>query len=119
MEFSTLTTASLHQTKTAALGIGVFEDGMLTNAADIINQDSDGAIKDILKDEFKAKAGSHVVLRNLKGVNAKRVVLIGLGKQENYKAITHQQAESVFAKYCVSANVKDAVSTLAANECTD
>ncbi len=119
MEFSTLTTASLHQTKTAALGIGVFEDGMLTNAADIINQASDGAIKDILKDEFKAKAGSHVVLRNLKGVNAKRVVLIGLGKQENYKAITHQQAESVFAKYCVSANVKDAVSTLAANECTD
>ena len=36
MEFSTQTTASLHQVKTAALAVGVYADGVLSPAADII-----------------------------------------------------------------------------------
>lgn len=119
MEFSTLTTPSLHQTKTAALGVGVFEDGILSPAADIIDQASNGALKAVLKDEFKARPKTHLVLRNLPGVTAQRVILIGLGKQDAYKASVHAGAERTFATYCAKANLTEGVSTLASIECSD
>lgn len=117
MEFSTLTTASLHQIKTAALAIGVFADSVLTPAADIIDHSSNGAIRGVLKTEFPAKPNTHLVLRNLPGVSAARVVLIGLGKQDTYNSRTHASAELAFARYCVSARLTEAVSTLVAIEC--
>lgn len=119
MEFSTLTPTSLHQTKTAALAVGVFADGVLSAAADIIDQASNGAIKEVLKNEFKAKPNTHLVLRNLPGITAQRVILIGLGKQEAYKAATHAAAERTFAAYCVKANLTEGLSALASIECPD
>lgn len=117
MEFSTLTTTSLHQAKTQALAIGIFEEGVLSPAADIINIASNGAIKAVLSNEFKAKPGSRLVLRNLTGVSAERIVLIGLGSQEKYNSDTHNEAEKNFAAYCVKANLSEATSTLASIEC--
>jgi leucyl aminopeptidase len=117
MEFSTLTTASLHQIKTAALAVGVFTDGILTPAADIIDHSSNGSIRALLKTEFPARPNTHLVLRNLPGVTATRVVLIGLGKQDAYNARAHANAELAFARYCVSAHLAEATSTLAAIEC--
>src|SRR5690554_5266662 len=119
MEFSTLTTPSLHQTKTAALAVGVFTDGILSPAADIIDKASNGAIEAVLKTEFKAKPNTHLVLRNLPGVTAQRVILIGLGAQDAYKASVHASAERTFANYCVKANLSEGVSALAGVECTD
>ena len=117
MEFSTQTTASLHQIKTAALAVGVFADGMLSPAADIIDHASNGALREVLKSEFPAKADTHLVLRRLTGVVATRIILIGLGKQDSYNAATHANAEFVFANYCVQAHLSEGVSTLAAIEC--
>ena len=119
MELSTLTTPSLHQTKTAALAVGVFADGVLSPAADIIDKASNGAIKAVLKAEFKAKPNTHLVLRNLPGVTAQRVILVGLGAQDTYKASVHASAERTFATYCVKANLSEGVSTLAGIECPD
>lgn len=119
MELSTLTSTSLHQTKTAALAVGVFSDGILSQAADIIDKASNGAVKAVLKDEFKARPGTHLVLRNLQGVTAQRVVLVGLGAQEAYKPAVHAKAEAAFAQYCAKANLKEGVSTLAGIECPD
>ena len=117
MEFSTLTTASLHQIKTAALAVGVFADGMLTPAADVIDRASHGALREVLKKEFLAKAGTHLALRKLEGVSANQVILIGLGKQDAYNASVHAKAEQAFANFCVQARIGEAVSTLAATEC--
>ncbi|WP_353150968.1 leucyl aminopeptidase [Pollutimonas bauzanensis] len=119
MEFSTQTTASLHQIKTAALAVGVFADGILSPAADIIDHASNGALRDVLKTEFKAKANTHLVLRNLPGVAAIRVILVGLGKQDAYNAAAHAGGEFVFANYCVGANLAEGVSTLAAIDCSN
>src|SRR3546814_493835 len=113
MEFSTQTSASLHQIKTAALAVGVFTDGMLSNAADIIDHASNGAIREVLKSEFQAKPNSHLVLRNLPGVAAVRVILVGLGKQDSYNAKIHAGAEQVFATYCAQARLTEGVSALA------
>src|SRR5690554_7124692 len=117
MEFSTQTTAGLQQVRTAALGVGVFADDVLTAPAEVIDRASDGAISALLKSEFKGKANTHAVLRNLSGVKAERVIVIGLGKQEAYRASTHSSAEQLFASVCAGLNVADAVSTLATVEC--
>ncbi|AUA59547.1 Cytosol aminopeptidase [Achromobacter spanius] len=119
MEFSTQTTASLHQVLTAALAVGVYADGVLSPAADIIDRASNGAVRAVVKTEFRGRAGSTLTLRTLPGVTAQRVVLVGLGKQEEYSARVHASAEQAFASVCVAAQLTEGVSTLAANPIGD
>ncbi|WP_066410183.1 leucyl aminopeptidase [Bordetella ansorpii] len=114
MEFSTQTTASLHQIKTAALAVGVYADGQLSTAAELIDRAANAALRAVVKAEFRARPGATLVLRNLPGVTAQRVVLVGLGKREEYSARTHATAEQAFAAVCVSAQLTEGVSTLAA-----
>ncbi|OZI65487.1 leucyl aminopeptidase [Bordetella genomosp. 1] len=115
MEFSTQTTASLHQIKTSALAVGVFADGILSPAAELIDRAANGAVRAVVKGEFRGRTGSTLVLRALPGVSAQRVVLVGLGKREDFSARAHAAAEQGFAAYAVSAQLTEAVSTLAAN----
>ncbi|MBO1016172.1 leucyl aminopeptidase [Achromobacter sp. SD115] len=119
MEFSTQTTASLHQVKTAALAVGVYAEGVLSPAADLIDRASNGAVRSVVKAEFRGRTGSTLTLRNLPGVSAQRVVLVGLGKQEEYSARAHASAEQAFAAACVSAQLTEGVSTLVANPIAD
>jgi len=119
MEFSTHSTASLHQVKTAALAVGVFADGALTPAADLIDRASNGVLRTVVKSEFRGRPGSTLVLRALAGVTAQRVVLVGLGKQSEYNARVHAGAEQAFAAYCVSAQLAEGTSTLTANPAAD
>ncbi|HTK02600.1 MAG TPA: leucyl aminopeptidase, partial [Bordetella sp.] len=112
MEFSTHSTASLHQVKTAALAVGVFAEGVLTAAADVIDRASNGALRTVVKTEFRGRQGSTLVLRSLPGVAAQRVVLVGLGKQDEYSARAHAAAEQAFAAYCVGAQLAEGASTL-------
>lgn len=117
MDFSISISASPHQTKTPALAIGVFTDGILSTAADAIDRASNGAVRAVIKAEFAGRAGSTLVLRNLDGVATPRIVLVGLGKQAEYTPRTHARAEQAFAAYCVQARLTDATSTLAAIDC--
>jgi len=117
MEFSTHVTASPHQIKTPALAVGVFTDGILSPAADIIDRASNGAVRAMIKTEFTGRLATTLVLRQLTGVSAQRVVLVGLGKQTDYSAKTLARAEHAFAAYCVQAQLTDACSTLTAIAC--
>ena len=118
MDFSTHTSSSIHQLKTQAIGIGVFADGMLDAAADVIDRASQGAVRAAVKSEFNGRAGATLVLRALPGVSAARVILVGLGKQSEFNARTHAKAEQALASACVACKVTDAVSTLAAIDCS-
>jgi len=113
MEFSTQTTVSLHQIKTAALAVGIFAGGALSAEAETLDLASGGAIRAVTKTEFKGKAGSTLVLRNVNGVAAARIVLVGLGAKDKYGISAHVQAEQAFAAYAVQAGIGDAVSSLA------
>ena len=117
MDFSVSISASPHQTKTPAIAVGVFTDGVLSVAADAIDRASSGAIRAVIKAEFTGRAGSTLVLRNLDGVAAPRIVLVGLGKQAEYTPRVHARAEQAFAAYCVQARLIEATSTLAAIDC--
>ncbi len=119
MEFSTQTTAALHQIETAALAVGVFTDSSLSPSAEAIDKASSGAIRKVLGSEFQGKAGSQLVLRDLPGVSAARVVLVGLGKRDAYNAAAHAKAEQTFARYCTQAGLTEAVTALTVTECAD
>ena len=119
MEFSTQSTASLHQIKTAALAVGVYADNILSPAADLIDRATNGAVRTIVKAEFPARPGSTLVLRHMPGVAAQRIVLVGLGAQAEYSARAHASAEQAFAAVCVAAQLTEGVSTLIANPIQD
>lgn len=112
MDFSTHVTVSPHQIKTAALAIGVFADGILSTTADIIDRASQGAVRAVVKSEFQGRTGSTLVLRDLTGVTATRIVLVGLGKQADYNARAQATAERAFAHVCVQARLTEATSCL-------
>jgi leucyl aminopeptidase len=117
MEFSTQVTSAYQQINTAALAIGVFSGGELSAAADIVNRASDGAVKSVIGMDFLGAPGEVLVLRNLTGVRAERVMLVGLGKQADYNAKSFQKAESAFARQCVALRLTQATSSLATIAC--
>lgn len=113
MEFSTLTSPTLATLKTPALAVGVFESGMLSEAADTLDQASKGALRALVKTEFEASPGSCLPVHAVNGISAGRVILLGLGKQEHYNAAIHAKAQAALAAYCVRAKLSEAVSTIA------
>lgn len=119
MEFSTQTSTELAQINTEALAIGVFKNQVLSPAAEQIDQASQGAIRAVLESEFKGDAKTSLVLRQLSGVAAKRVVIVGLGDQKKYNAKAHAHAEATFANYAKTASLKEIVSTLASIDTAD
>jgi leucyl aminopeptidase len=119
MEFSTHTTAAFHQVKTALLVVGVFDDGALTPAADVVDRASGGAVKAVTGQDFLGKTGETLVLRNLQGVKASRVMLVGLGKAADYTLKAYEKAEQAANKACVALRITEATTTLAAVNCPD
>lgn len=117
MEFSTQVQVSAAKVKSAALAVGVFTDGILSPSADVIDRASNGAIRAVIKSEFSARAGATLVLRDLPGVTARRVVLVGLGKQSEYSLRTYARAEQAFAAMCVVSRTAEATSALASIAC--
>ncbi|MEG2155326.1 MAG: leucyl aminopeptidase [Burkholderiaceae bacterium] len=84
MDFSSKL-ASPESIKTGALAVGVYADGTLTAAARAIDAASQGALKALVKSgDVSGKRGSAVVMRDVAGVVATRVVLVGLGKAAEF-----------------------------------
>lgn len=110
MQFNTQSNRSFEKIKTAALFVGVFEDGLLGSAASTLN--TGNLIKTILKKEFKAKVGSLLVLRHLANIQAERLVLVGLGKQKDYTANSLMKAHTAIAHYLKESSLSEGVSTL-------
>ena len=112
MEFKVQAAKSFEDIKTPALIIGVYQDQILGVAAEAVETASKNAIIPLLDKEFKANLGSYLVLRNLEGITAKRVILIGLGKKDDYNAKAVLKAHEAAAKVCNELSLEDAVSTL-------
>lgn len=117
MEFSTQTTAAYHQVKTPALAVGVFADGERSAAADVIDRACGGLLKAVIGQDFQGTTGEVLVLRNLPGVSAERVMLVGLGKQASYSVKAFQKAELAFTKECVSLRLVQAATALTTVAC--
>jgi len=82
MEFSIKSTAP-EKLRTDCLLVGIYEGRKLTDLAKLLDTLSEKAISTVLKSgDMEGKAGSTLLLRQLAGVSASRILLVGLGKAE-------------------------------------
>lgn len=119
MEFKIHQAKSFEDIKTDALIVGVYQEQKLSLAAEAIDKASKNAISPLLKKEFKATLGSTLVLRHLKGVDAERIILIGLGKKDDYNAKAMLKAHESLAKLCNELSLEEAVNTLLLEKTAD
>jgi len=72
--------------------VGVFEGNKLTDAAKELDKASNKAISTVLKNgDFEGKLNSTLVLHQLADIAASRVLLVGLGKQDDFTEKHYRQ----------------------------
>ena len=73
--------------------VGVFEGNKLSDAAKDFDKASNKSISEVLKNgDFEGKLNSTLLLHQLKDVAATRVLLVGLGKQDDFTEKQYRQA---------------------------
>jgi leucyl aminopeptidase len=86
MEFSTKT-GTPDRIKTGCVVVGVYADRKLTHAANVIDVASDGALAAAAKrGDLPTKRGAVLMLAGVAGLAAERVLIVGLGKQDELNA---------------------------------
>ena len=84
MEFSTK--VALPELVTGpCIAVGVFDSGQLSSAAQSVDRASKGALRELAtKGDLPGRVGATRMLYKLAGVAAQRVLVIGLGKQDEF-----------------------------------
>ena len=84
MEFSTK--VALPELVTGpCIAVGVFDSGQLSAAAQSVDRASQGALRELAaKGDLPGRVGATRMLYKLAGVAAQRVLVIGLGKQDEF-----------------------------------
>ena len=84
MQFSTKTT-TLANTPTSCLVLGVYSNGILPEASTEIDKASSKAITKLLKaGDMSGKINEAVLLHNITGIKAQRILLVGCGKKTEF-----------------------------------
>jgi leucyl aminopeptidase len=85
MEFS-IKSGSPEKQRSACIVAGVFEARRLTLAAEILDKSTDGYISGVLRrGDMEGKAGTTLLLHNIPGTLSERVLLVGLGKEKDFR----------------------------------
>ncbi len=85
MEFGIKVTAPDKQ-RGACIVVGVFESRKMTDAAKELDNLSGGYIKDIISQgDLEGKVNTTLLLHKIPNVQSKRILLIGLGKEQEFK----------------------------------
>ncbi|MGA8277924.1 MAG: leucyl aminopeptidase [Rhodanobacteraceae bacterium] len=93
--------------------VGVYEDSELTGAAARLDEHSGGTIKRLLESgDAKGKAGKTMLLFNLDGVAARRILLVGLGERDKFDAASFCRAARDSAHVLKDLPIASAVSYL-------
>jgi len=86
-------TASVCDTATECLVIPVFEDGIGKDSAAAVDEASGGRLSAMLKNgDIPAKVGKTTLLHRFAGVAADRLLVVGMGKQENLTTARFRRA---------------------------
>ncbi len=85
MEF-TIKSGSPEKQRSACVVVGVFDNRKPSLSADLIDRASAGYISEIIRrGDMEGKLGSTLLLHNVKGTLADRVLLVGLGKERDFR----------------------------------
>jgi leucyl aminopeptidase len=104
--------------KTGCLVIGVFENKKLSQTAQIL--DKKGAISAAIKSgDITGKAGSTLLMRQIDGVAAERLLLVGLGTEDGTTDKNFTSASQAIARALASLGAQDAIIALPLNDIKD
>ena len=119
MDFSVKRGAPRKQ-KTACIVVGVHAGKQLGNAATDLDRASRGALSRLVKrGDLTGKVGERLLLPDVRGIDAERVLLVGVGKRSGVKPEEYQKAVSAAAAGTAAAKVRNAVTTLTEIEVKD
>jgi leucyl aminopeptidase len=92
LEFSTRTSAP-EKAKAGCIAVGVFEGHKLTREAEAVDRAARGMLRELVKrGDMEGKLGATRVLFRVPGIASGRVVLFGLGKEEDLGAKQFREA---------------------------
>jgi len=92
VEFS-IKSGSPEKQRSACVVVGVFETRKLTLAGEMIDRVAKGYLSDILRrGDLEGKCGSTLLLHNVPGTLCDRVLLVGLGKERDFRENEYRQA---------------------------
>ncbi len=110
--FVTANTPSTQETDCVV--IAVFEQGELSPSALLVNEQSNGYIKQIIeRGDIAGKAGQTLLLQDVAGLTSPRLLLVGCGKKDKTTENDFNSAVSATAKLLNESGADDAVSYLA------
>jgi leucyl aminopeptidase len=85
VEFS-IKSGSPEKQRSACVVVGVFESRKLTLPAELLDKASGGYISDIVRrGDMEGKAGSTLLLHNVPATLCDRILLVGLGKEKEFR----------------------------------
>ena len=112
MDFLARTTQPERQ-RTACAVVGVFENRRQTVSANAIDKATDGAVtRAIRRGDIGGKPGQSLVLHNLEGVLANRVLLVGCGKNKGIDDTRYRKIVATAILALNNTGARDAVSYL-------
>lgn len=108
MEFS-IKNGNPEKQRSDCLVVGVFEGGKLSDTATLLGQASQHAITAVIKTgDMNGKLASTLLMHHASGISAKRVLLIGLGKQDELSAKQYIKVTRAIVK-ALPQSIKDIV----------
>ena len=110
----TVQQASVPKKRSDALVVGAFADGTLSATAQGIESGSNGRISSVLKEgDLDAKAGAALLLYDVAGAAASRVVLVSLGARDRFDETAYIAAIAGATSALEKSQAEDIVLTLA------
>jgi len=92
LEFS-IKSGSPEKQRSACVVVGIFEPRKLSAAAEVIDNAADQFLSDILRrGDMEGKAGTSLLLHGVSGVEADRILLVGLGKEREFREKEYRAA---------------------------
>ncbi len=99
--------------RTACIVVGVFDSRKLSNAAAQVDSASEGYISNIVRrGDMDGEKGQSLLLHNVTGILADRVLLLGLGKERDMNDKTFRSVNASAAQVLNKSGASEAVSYL-------
>jgi len=105
--------SSPEKISTGLLVLGAFAEASLPPSTQKVDEESKGKLTTLLKrGELDDKAGSTLLLQDLPGTHAERVLVVSLGKKDQFNEKAFRDAVSSVSKVAANGPAKDAVISL-------
>jgi len=112
MEFN-IKSGSPEKQRVACVIVGVYESRKLTFAADLLDRISNGFISDVIRrGDMEGKLGSTLLLHSVPHTLCDRVMLVGLGKERDFRAKEYREAVRSSIRSLTQTSASEAVSYL-------